>query len=185
MDDKPETIPVELVADRPEWAAIAESEAARLKAALGNVLVRVHHIGSTAIPGIMAKPIVDLIPVVTDIAALDAAEQKIRKLGYSWYGEYGLEGRRFCTLTDRETGKRTVQLHCYAVGDASIPRHLAFRDYLRAHPKIAKEYEAEKIRAAARAPHDTNAYNDEKNDWIKRVERQALDWAGATRPPAP
>jgi GrpB-like predicted nucleotidyltransferase (UPF0157 family) len=70
-------LPVELVPHRAEWTAMAQAEAERLKSALGTLLIAVHHIGSTAIPGIKAKPIVDLIPLVSDIAALDTAAGKL------------------------------------------------------------------------------------------------------------
>ena len=176
IDPPPDKLAVELFPPSPEWAILAATEAARLKSALGDVLITVHHIDSTAIPGILAKPIVDLIPVVTDLPALDAREDAIRALGYKWYGEFGLLGRRYCTLTDAVAGKRKVQLHCYAEGAEGLPRHLAFRDYLRAHPDIAKAYEAEKLRAAALHPDDTLAYNGAKNDWIKKTERDALEW---------
>ena len=176
MDFEIDKLAVELVPHRAEWAEIARAESARLKGAIGDNLFTVHHIGSTSIPGIVAKPIVDLIPVVRDLAAFDAQEEAVRALGYKWYGEFGLPGRRYCTLTDPATGKRKFQLHCYEDGFGEIARHLAFRDYLRAHPLIAKEYEMEKIRAAALRPDDTLAYNAEKNDWIKRVERDAMRW---------
>jgi GrpB-like predicted nucleotidyltransferase (UPF0157 family) len=182
--DTPEPFAVELQPHSPRWAAMAAEETDRLKGALGGVLVRVHHIGSTAIPRIMAKPVVDLIPIVTDIALLDTREADVRALGYKWFGEFGLPGRRYCYRKDAQSGARLFQLHCYAEGDPQVPRHLAFRDYLRAHPKLAKEYEAEKIRAASVVADDVNAYNDEKNDWIKRVEKDALAWFNA-RPPAP
>jgi GrpB-like predicted nucleotidyltransferase (UPF0157 family) len=174
--DTPEPFAVELVAHSALWAAMAQSEARRLKEALGGELVTVHHIGSTAIAGIMAKPVVDLIPIVTSIERLDARENAVRALGYNWFGEFGLPGRRYCYLKDPVTGTRLFQLHCYQEGSAEVPRHLAFRDYLRAHPGIAKEYEAEKIRAAKVVSDDVNAYNDQKNDWIKRVERDAMEW---------
>jgi GrpB-like predicted nucleotidyltransferase (UPF0157 family) len=167
---------VELVPHRPEWAEMARSESVRLKEALGDMLLAVHHIGSTAIPGIMAKPIVDLIPQVRDIDELNAAMPRLEALGYECLGEFGLPGRRYCHLTDPITGKRKFQLHGYARGAGGMPRHLAFRDYLRAHPAIAKQYEAEKIRAAALHPDDVMAYNEAKNDWIKRAEREALAW---------
>lgn len=176
MADKPEIVVVELAPPSPEWAAIAERETARLKDVLGDTLVTMHHIGSTSIPGILAKPIVDMIPIVTDLAALDAKRDAICALGYRWMGEFGLPGRRYCPLNDPVTHKRTVQLHFYAGNDTSVLRHLAFRDYLRAHPAIAKEYEAEKVRAASVRSDDQNAYNDQKNDWIKRVEHDALNW---------
>ncbi len=173
---KIETIPVELVAHSPAWEAMARVESARLKEALGGVLVTVHHIGSTSIPGILAKPIIDLIPIAVSLDALDAARPQIEALGYRWFGEFGLPGRRYCNRKDPATGKRAVQIHCYAQGWPEVDRHLAFRDYLLVHPAIAKEYEAEKLRAAALHPQNTLDYNDEKNDWIKRTEKDALAW---------
>lgn len=177
--DTPEPFAVELHPHSPRWAAMAAEESQRLKAALGDLLIVVHHIGSTAIPPIMAKPVVDLIPIVSDIAVLDAQEETVRSLGYNWFGEFGLPGRRYCYLKDAASGRRLFQLHCYREGSPEVSRHLAFRDYLRAHPALAKEYEAEKIRAACVRRDDVNAYNDEKNGWIKRVEKDALAWFSA------
>jgi len=173
---KTEIIAVELVPHSPLWAEMAAAETHRLKEALGDILVTVHHMGSTSIPGIMAKPIVDLIPIVTNLGALDAAASRIEALGYDYLGEFGLPGRRYCRKNDPATGKRQFQLHCYEKAYPEIARHLAFRDYLRAHPDKAKEYEAEKIRAAALHPDNTLDYNAEKNDWIKATERVALAW---------
>ena len=78
-----------------------------------------------------------------------------RSAGLSWFGEFGLPGRRYCWRKDPATGKRAFQLHCYAKGWHEIDRHLAFADYLRAHPAIAKDYEAEKDprRSAASRQH--------------------------------
>ncbi|HEY5336667.1 MAG TPA: GrpB family protein [Rhizomicrobium sp.] len=176
--EKPDIIAVELVPHRTAWADMAKTEAARLKAALDGNLEIVHHVGSTSIPGIMAKPIVDLLPVVRSLEKLDAQKNVVGALGYKWHGEFGLEGRRFCTFADSRTGKRTYQLHFFQSGNnIDIRNMLAFRDYLRAHPFIAKAYEMEKIRAAAAQPNDTTLYNAEKNDWIKRTEADAVAWA--------
>jgi GrpB-like predicted nucleotidyltransferase (UPF0157 family) len=177
MEEKPDIIGVELVPHRAEWAKMATTESARLKSALGDNILTVHHVGSTSIPGIAAKPIVDLLPVVRSIEALDAQENTVRALGYKWHGEFGLEGRRFCTFADPKTGKRIFQLHFFADGSEDTRNMLAFRDYLRAHPFIAKAYEMEKLRAASAQPNDTTLYNKEKNDWIKRTEADALRWA--------
>jgi len=182
MEEKPDIIPVVLSPHRAEWADMAKTESARLKAALGANLETVHHVGSTAIPGIMAKAIVDLLPVVKSIEKLDAQEDKVRALGYKWHGEFGLEGRRFCTFADPRTGKRTVQLHFFTRDNPNGTRMLAFRDYLRAHPFVAKAYEMEKIRAASAQPDDTTLYNQEKNDWIKRIEADAVAWMGNASP---
>ena len=171
-----DVIAVELHPHSPRWAEMARAETARLHGALGSVLMTVHHIGSTSIPGIMAKPIVDLIPVVSDLASLDKAMPHVEALGYECLGEFGLAGRRYCRRNDPVTGKRAYQLHCYADGWPDIDRHIAFADYLRFHPLVAKEYEAEKARAAALHPDNTFDYNDAKNDWIKRTEQDALRW---------
>src|SRR4051812_6057595 len=126
----------------------------------------------------MAKPIIDLIPVATDLQSLDRVMPRVEELGYECLGEFGLAGRRYCRRNDPSTGKRAYQLHCYAEGFPEIERHLAFAHYLRAHPEIAKDYEAEKLRAAALHPDNTLNYNDAKNDWIKRTEQDACGGGG-------
>lgn len=168
-------IPVELWPHDPQWAHAAQQYMAQLSAALGTNLREIHHIGSTAIPGIRAKPILDLVPVLVTEAALDAVRPHVEALGFVWWGEYGLPGRRYCTLNHAETGRRLVQLHCYTTGSREITRHLAFRDYLRAHPEIAREYEA--LKEHCRAAHSQNShdYSDCKSAWIRRVEALALE----------
>jgi len=158
----------------PRWADQAGQEAARLLAAAGPAILSVHHIGSTSIPGIVAKPIVDLMGIAPDLPTLESARPRIEGLGYAWHGEYGLTGRRYCTISDPDSGMRRFHLHCYAEGDGSIRRHLAFRDYLRARPEEADAYATMKQGCAAAHPEDSNAYTECKDKWIKRAEREAL-----------
>lgn len=177
-DGKPISVPVTLVPPDPRWPTQAQAEIARLRQAIGACVVRIEHIGSTSIPGIMAKPTIDLMPLVTDLALLEARADAVRALGYEWHGDYGLAGRRFFTLN--RDGKRLFNVHGYAADHPEVTRHLAFRDYLRSRPDLAKDYETVKIRAAQLQPNDVDAYNDEKNDWIKQAEKDALAWC-ATR----
>lgn len=170
----PAPIPVVLAVHDPAWAAAAQRESARLTEALGDALDIVHHIGSTAIPGIRAKPILDLLPVFSSPAALDDSQSVIVSLGYAAWGEYGLQGRHYYTLDDRSTGLRKVQLHGYLIGSPHIARHVAFRDYLRQRPDLALAYDAEKERCRDLHPLDSHAYTDCKSAWIRRIQDEAL-----------
>jgi GrpB-like predicted nucleotidyltransferase (UPF0157 family) len=172
----PPAFKVELRPHDPQWASNAEAESQALAAVMGSCLLNVQHIGSTAIPDIHAKPVLDLMPVVTCLAELDDRRQQIEGLGYEWWGELGLPGRRYCSKSDPDTGRRLVQLHCYAQGSQEITRHLAFRDYLRRHPDVARAYDREKIRCRALHPDDSHAYGDCKGQWIETAEAEALTW---------
>ena len=172
----PPPFKVELVPHDPRWADAAKTQSDLLVAAVGPSLLIVHHIGSTSIPNIRAKPILDLLPVVSSLLDLDEHRAHLEALGYEWGEEFGLPGRRYCTKTDLDTGRRLIQLHCYQRGSSEIDRHIAFRDYLRERPELALAYEQEKARCQALHPDNTHAYGDCKNDWIKRVEAEAFAW---------
>lgn len=159
----------------PDWPRMADAEAARLKATLGDVLVAVHHMGSTSIPGIAAKPVVDLMPTVTSLAALEAQRGDIEALGYLWRGEFGIPERRYCVL--ERNGKRVFHAHFFVDGHENVVRQLLFRDYLRAHHDEAQAYEAIKRAAAAAHPDDSLAYNDHKAAWILACQERARAWA--------
>ena len=171
----PPPIRVELLPHDPAWIHIAQDEARRLRCVLGpELLIAVHHIGSTAIPGIHAKPIIDLMPVVTAIERLDTRSAELEALGYQCWGELGLPGRRYYTKDDPLTGKRMVQLHAYAHDAADVMRHLAFRDGLLHNPTTAAEYDQEKQRCQRLHPDDSHAYADCKSEWIRAIEARAL-----------
>ncbi len=171
----PPPIRVEIVPYSAAWPEAAQREIEQLTLTLGPVLCGVHHIGSTAVPGLSAKPIFDLMPVSADISLVDDAVPTLERLGYRCWGELGILGRRYFTR-DTEAGTRVAQLHCFSQGSPHVERHLAFRDYLRAHHAIASAYQSEKQRCSDLHSNDSHAYSDCKADWIVRIESEALRW---------
>ena len=167
---------VTLVPPDPDWPRQAQDLGARLGEVLGANLLRCHHVGSTSIPGLWAKPIVDLLPEVADIEALDRMQDRLEAAGYEYRGEFGLVGRRLLLLHQGE--RRISNLHCYQQGDPGVLRHLAFRDYLRSRPDRVQEYEAVKKHCRELHPLDLQAYNGCKDAWIRRVEGEALQATG-------
>ena len=164
---------VTVTAYDPRWPQLYEREAAAISAALGGALSAIHHIGSTAVPGLAA--IIDIMPVVHSLSGADAARGALEALGYEYLGEFGIPGRRYLR---RGGDERTHQVHIFAEGDReNIARHLAFRDYLRAHPDVCAEYAALKRALAARYPYDIEGYCDGKAGFVKKYESLALAWA--------
>ena len=156
------------------WAVRAGALIAELQAAAPGVFVAVHHVGSTAVPGLMAKPVIDLLGEAGDLALIEAARPALEGLGWHWRGENGVAGRRYFTRDDPETGARGVHLHVYAAGDPAFAWHLAFRDRLRADPATAAAYAREKQRCAALHPDDSGAYAACKKAWTDGVAAEAV-----------
>lgn len=157
-----------------DWPRQFEEEAARLRALLGEEIVTIHHIGSTSVPGLAAKPVIDLLPLVRDIHRMDELTPMMQAAGYRAWGEYGLPGRRYFNKDRGEV--RTHNLHIYQADNPDVDRHLAFCAYLRAHEEVRQEYEALKRQVYAMHPADIAAYNNGKNEWIKRMEQVAMAW---------
>lgn len=116
------------------WVRQFSQEANILRELFGDELIDIHHIGSTAVPGLKTKPIIDMLPVVKDIARIDAYNEAMGQLGYVPRGEFGLEGRRYFP---KGGDNRTHHVHMYQTGHPATKRHLAFRDYLRS-PRSGK-----------------------------------------------
>lgn len=167
-------IKVDLVKHDESWRAKAQHYSNQLLG-LGPIIIKVHHIGSTAIPGLQAKPIIDLLSEVASLDEADKILNRVEAIGYQSHGEYGIPERRYCTFTDAN-GARVAQLHIFETGSPHILRHLAFRDYLCANKNIAREYETEKQRARDLYPNNSHHYSDEKSAWIKNIEMKALAW---------
>jgi GrpB-like predicted nucleotidyltransferase (UPF0157 family) len=166
---------VEVVPHNPRWRDAFEAEAGHVAAALGENVVAVHHIGSTAIPNIYAKPVVDLLVEVRDLSEVDGRSTAMESLGYEVMGEYGIPGRRYFRKDTRE-GVRTHHIHAFEAGSAEVVRHLAFRDYMISHPVDAQRYSELKRRLAAENPQSMDGYMDGKDGFIKEMDRKAAQW---------
>jgi GrpB-like predicted nucleotidyltransferase (UPF0157 family) len=163
---------VRVVPHSPHWREAFEAEAKKIADALGEIFIAVHHIGSTSIPNIYAKPVIDLLVEVRDINEVDSRSAAMESLGYEVKGEFGIPGRRYFRKDNHE-GIRTHQIHTFESGSDQVKRHLAFRDYLIAHPETAQEYSDLKRKLAQQHPHSMDAYIDGKDAFIKEIDRLA------------
>jgi len=166
---------IEVVPHDPNWSDKFREEAMHIATALGENVVAVHHIGSTSIPRIYAKPVIDILVEVKDVQAVDADSLAMESLGYEVMGEFGIPGRRYFRKDD-SGGNRTHQIHTFETVSNQVIRHLAFRDYLIAHPEEAREYSDLKRQLAADHPTDADAYIDGKDPFIQEIDRRAAVW---------
>lgn len=166
----------------PAWEEAFEAEARSIRSALGDGVIRLHHIGSTAIPGILAKPIIDLLGVVEHLEVMDGHTDEMERVGYEVMGAFGIEGRRYFRKMDA-FGKRTHHLHVFARGSPHIERHLAFRDYLKNNDEKAAEYSSLKASLTGKDLPSWETYIDGKKPFIATTELEALLWYRRKRSP--
>ncbi len=159
-------MPIAIVDYDPEWPRLYEAEAKRLRAQLGPVALRLEHVGSTAVPGLKAKDVVDIQLSVTALEPMAPYRQPLERLGYE-YVVTEPEDHRFFRL--ERAGRRLCNLHVCQAGGEWERRHLAFRDHLRGHPEAAAAYERHKLELA---PHFdiANDYAEAKEPFIRRLE---------------
>jgi len=162
---------VELVAHNPVWRVMFEEEAVRLTAVFQPILRAIHHIGSTAVPGILAKPIIDVLVEVGEITAVDKYYPAMAALGYIAKGENGIPGRRY--FRKGSDAHHTHHVHVFQTGHPEIARHLHFRDYLIAHPETAQAYSRLKTQLAREFREDPAAYTRAKTEFILAVDKVA------------
>jgi GrpB-like predicted nucleotidyltransferase (UPF0157 family) len=132
---KKEVREIEVVPYNPDWPIWFENEAEAIKKVLGDNFIAIHHVGSTSVPGLSAKPRIDIIAVLVDpkksIPALES-------IGYEYRGEWNIPFK----FSFRKRGKLEVNLHVYEEGHPEIESNLLFRDYLRKNPKERGEYQS-------------------------------------------
>lgn len=162
-----------IVVHDPTWGARYQVEAHILSALLGAAAVRIHHMGSTSIPNIPAKPIIDILLEATSLELLDTFTNNLVIIGYEARGEYGISGRRYFKKKPiNETP--AFHLHCYKANSYEVKRHLAFRDYLRCKPDIAKQYADMKIKMSDETGKLISGYQIEKKPFVDGIALEAL-----------
>lgn len=158
---------IEVVPYDPQWPKLFESEALLIQQALGDNCLAVHHIGSTSVPGLSAKPIIDILPVVKDILQVDTATKAMERLGYEAKGEYGIAFRRYF---QKGSDVRTHNVHVFEEGDPEISRYLRFRDWMRIHNDDAQAYATLKIELALKFPQDILKYCFGKDAFVASID---------------
>ncbi|MFC0228914.1 GrpB family protein [Serratia aquatilis] len=156
----------------PHWFDAYEKEQVKLKDVLSDEVLSVHHIGSTSVPGLAAKPVIDILLEIKSLERLDNYNTILQQLGYTPRGENGISGRRYFI---KGGDSRTHHIHAFESGSIHITRHLAFRDYLRRHTDIAQQYAAIKFKAAESCDHDSAIYCQLKSEFIHLHEKMAFE----------
>ncbi len=168
----------------PNWRLLFEAERRRILGAIGHIVAGVHHVGSTAIPGMPAKPILDIAVLLHEFEDGERCVEPLENIGYFHKGadEVDIPGDRFFLrghppqegCSDGEE-IRTHVLHMYAVDSPVRQNHFLFRDYLIAHPRAAAEYARLKLALAERHPDDRTAYSAGKRSFITEVLARAAE----------
>ena len=156
----------------PEWPLKYVRERDKITEILKDNCISIYHIGSTSVPGLAAKPIIDIMVAVRSLERVDMAAEKFADIGYEYLGEFGIAGRRYLRKGGDE---RTHQIHIFQADDwNNIGRHLAFRDYMRTHEKERDEYAKIKKDLAQKFPYDIDGYCKGKENFVREMEERAL-----------
>jgi GrpB-like predicted nucleotidyltransferase (UPF0157 family) len=163
-------VKIEVVTYDPRWPDLYAEERERVEAVLGDLAESIEHIGSTSVPGLSAKPLIDILVTVAHFGPVDPYIERLGSLGYTYFPVLG-DAARY------SFGKgipHTHHIHVVRHGGEGHVRLLAFRDYLRAHPQAAYQYETLKRQLADRFRDNRQAYNQAKTDFIQSIEMRAL-----------
>lgn len=160
----------------PTWPGRFEQERAALAGAIGDWVVGgIHHVGSTSVPGLAAKPVIDILVGVEDLAESRACFDRLGRLGYLYAPYRSDEMHWFCKP---HPSRRTHHLHLLPVDSLRFRDELVFRDYLRANPDVAERYAALKRDLAEEFQRDREAYTDAKGEFIRATVRRAVEQTG-------
>ena len=153
-----------------KWAQAFLDIKSELTAALGGLAISIEHVGSTSVPALAAKPIID-IDVVVRRSDTAAAIQALITIGYEHEGNGGIEDREMFKYTGKE---HLMEHHLYVCPEdsAELKRHILFRDYLRVHPDVVQAYSQIKKEAAELYPHDIDSYINHKGTVIEKIYKE-------------
>jgi GrpB-like predicted nucleotidyltransferase (UPF0157 family) len=161
------TVPSVVVVDYdPAWPDAFAVLHARLWPVVADLATSIEHVGSTSVPGLAAKPIIDFDIVVPTVRRIPAVIERLTGVGYRHRGDLGVPGRE---AFHRPPESPVHQLYVCVEGIASLRNHLAVRDYLRAHPAVASEYGMLKKELARRFPDDIDSYIEGKSELLGRI----------------
>ncbi len=162
----------------PAWPMRYEEEKARILAVIGDYLEDIQHVGSTSIPGLAAKPAIDILTVVRDISLVECCIQPLAVIEYQYQGERGIPGRHFFRKpVDISKTGRTHHLHMVERGHRQQSLQPLFRDYMRRHPEAVQQYEALKRELAVKYSMDRGAYTEAKGPFIESIICAAVEEA--------
>jgi len=164
---------IEVVEYNLDWEVEFIKESKSIYDIMGKEILKIHHIGSTSIPGIVAKPIIDILVEVRNIENIDLYNESLENRGYIAKGEYGIENRRFFL---KGVYNRTHHIHVFETGNSEIKRHTNFRDYMIEHPEDAKQYGELKKELATKFKYDNEGYCNGKDTFIKKIDKKAYEW---------
>jgi GrpB-like predicted nucleotidyltransferase (UPF0157 family) len=168
------TDPVIIVDYNPMWPTLYEEERAQILHAIGEYIGDIQHVGSTSVPGLGAKPIIDIMIGIHNLSLVEKCVQPFQNLGYEYRGEFGIPNRHyFRKPPDTLSTHRTHHIHMVETNHDGWRKTLLFRDYLRTHPEDAKQYEELKRTLADKFGSDREGYTDAKTDFIETILAKA------------
>lgn len=167
-------VKIELTPYDPAWRTTYRREAEAILSAMPGAIIEIHHVGSTAVPGLVAKPVIDILVSVWRLEQVDDQINSLGDLGYTNKGEYGIEGRRYLTKGTAE--RDSFHVHVFQAAHSELSRHVVFRDYLIAHPEAAEAYAALKRGLAQSEWNSTSDYSEAKTEFIRQTFSLADEW---------
>lgn len=170
---------LELISYNENWVKDFSGESIIIKRIFDSNLLNIYHIGSTSIPGMVAKPVIDILIEVQDINEIDSYTSEMKTLGYIARGENGIKDRRY--FVKEKDYKRTHHVHIYQIGAKEIIQHLAFRDYLIEYQHEAEKYKNKKQEISKMHLGDIKLYQEKKSSFVNELTEKALMWANENK----